>query len=113
MSSANGVLDGPLRLGTVYLVQVDVVGAQESEALGKGRFYVPGGVVGAGDLRREKHLVTPSLDGLADLGLAVEIALRRVEEGQPCVDRSPEGGDGLIVFDCTERAALAAMSRSR
>ena len=62
-------------------------------------------MVGAGDLRGQKHLVTPSLDGLTDLCLAVEIALRRVEERQPGVDRSPEGGDGLIVFDRAERAA--------
>ena len=101
----NGVLDGPLRLRAVYLVQVDVVGAQQSQALGKGSFYVLGGVVGAGDLRRQKHLVTPSLDGLTYLGLTVEIALRRVEECQPGIQRSPEGGDGLIVLDCTERAA--------
>ena len=90
------------------LVEVDPVGLQPAQA-GVDFLHEPaprvaghvriGVVHRAVHLRREHDRVAPALQGLADdlLGLAARVDVGRVDEVDPCVERTVDDVDRLVV----------------
>ena len=62
-------------------------------------------MIGSGDLGGEEDAGAPVSDGFADLGLAVEVALSGVDEGQTRIQGSVNCIDRLLVFHSAERSA--------
>ena len=107
--SADGLLDGGVRVDPVLVVQVDVVGAEPLQgALDRGADVRRAAVEDAGaatgvrdeaELRRHHHLVAAALDGPADQLLVVEgaVDLGGVEVGDAQVQRPVDGANRLGV----------------
>src|SRR5439155_27077779 len=105
--SADGVLDGRVRVDAMLVIQVDAVGSEPGQGplhggadAGRAAVETPrlaAGVRDVTELRGQHDLVPAALDGPADEFLVVEgpVDLGRVEEGDTELEGPVDGADGL------------------